>query len=121
MKDVSRGTSNPSEAPIRFAGSELGAQRHVCAFFHTPDEEYRVLLPFVKEGFERGEKAFHVVDPELREAHLRRVHHRSHAHAPDDHHWRHSAGKPVFCAARGVLARAAAARCYPARLDAAVI
>jgi hypothetical protein len=27
-------------------------------------------LPFIKEGFERGEKAFHIVDPELREAHL---------------------------------------------------
>ena len=58
---------------IRFAGSVLGAQRHVCAFFHSPDEEYRVLLPFIKEGFERGEKAFHIVDPELREQHVRRL------------------------------------------------
>src|SRR5712675_1350917 len=66
---------NPSNAnqPIRFAGSVLGAQRHVCAFFHNPDEEYRVLLPFIKEGFERGEKAFHIVDPTLREEHLRRL------------------------------------------------
>ena len=39
---------NQSERPIRFAGSVLGAQRHVCAFFHSPDEEYRVLLPFIK-------------------------------------------------------------------------
>ena len=45
----------------RFAGSVLDAQRHVCAFFHNPDEEYRVLLPFIKDGFERGEKAFHIV------------------------------------------------------------
>src|SRR3954463_716042 len=59
--------------PIRFAGSVLGAQRHVCAFFHSPDEEYRVLLPYIKEGFERGEKAFHIVDPRLREEHLRRL------------------------------------------------
>ncbi|HXP43282.1 MAG TPA: hypothetical protein VN833_23720, partial [Candidatus Acidoferrales bacterium] len=53
----------PLEAsqPIRFAGSVLDAQRHVCAFFHNPDEEYRVLLPFIKDGFERGEKAFHIV------------------------------------------------------------
>ncbi len=62
-----------SEQPIRFAASVLGAQRHVCAFFHSPDEEYRVLLPFIKEGFERGEKAFHIVDPKLREEHLRRL------------------------------------------------
>jgi len=65
----------PSEAsqPIRFAGSVLDAQRHVCAFFHNPDEEYRVLLPFIKEGFERGEKAFHIVDPKLRAEHRLRL------------------------------------------------
>jgi hypothetical protein len=67
------GASRESERPIRFAGSVLDAQRHVCAFFHSPDEEYRVLLPFIKEGFERGEKAFHIVDPRLREEHLRRL------------------------------------------------
>ena len=61
------------EKPIRFAGSTLAAQRHVCAFFHSADEEYRVLLPFIKEGFERGEKAFHIVDPKLREEHLQRL------------------------------------------------
>src|SRR5205809_6004693 len=63
-------TADP-EQPIRFAGSTLGARRHVCAFFYSADEEYRVLLPFIKEGFDRGEKAFHVIDPKLRE---RRVH-----------------------------------------------
>jgi hypothetical protein len=62
-----------SEQSIRFAGSELGAQRHICAFFGSPEEEYRVLLPFIKEGFERGEKAFHVVDPRLRDDHARRL------------------------------------------------
>jgi MEDS: MEthanogen/methylotroph, DcmR Sensory domain len=65
--------SSASELPIRFAGSALGAKRHICAFFHSADEEYRLLLPFIKEGFERGEKAFHIVDPELREEHLKRL------------------------------------------------
>ena len=32
------------DQPIQFAGSVLGAQRHVCAFFHSADEEYRVIL-----------------------------------------------------------------------------
>lgn len=36
-----------SDPPIRIAGSVLGAQRHVRAFFHSPDEEYRTLLPFI--------------------------------------------------------------------------
>jgi len=31
--------------PIPFAGSQLGEARHVCAFFNSDDEEYRVLLP----------------------------------------------------------------------------
>src|SRR5216683_3625199 len=59
--------------PIRFAGSVLDAHRHVCALFHSHDEEYRVLLPFITEGFDRGEKAFHIVDPALRAAHRQRL------------------------------------------------
>jgi hypothetical protein len=65
--------SDQKVEPIRFAGAELPEDRHICAFFNTPDEEYRVLLPFIVEGLERGEKALHVVDPELREDHLRRL------------------------------------------------
>ncbi len=71
--NVRGGAPSESDPPIRFAGSVLGAQRHICAFFHSSDEEYRVLQPFIKEGFERGEKAFHIVDPKLREDHLRRL------------------------------------------------
>jgi hypothetical protein len=32
---------------VRLAGAELGRSRRMCAFFHSPDEEYRVLLPFI--------------------------------------------------------------------------
>ena len=73
MAEIRGEALNESEQVIRFAGSVLGAQRHVCAFFHSPDEEYRVLLPFIKEGFERGEKAFHIVDPKLRDQHVQRL------------------------------------------------
>jgi hypothetical protein len=58
---------------VRLAGSVLHRSRHVCAFFHKKDEEYQVLLPFVKEGFKQGHKAFHIVDPAHREEHLRRL------------------------------------------------
>jgi hypothetical protein len=44
-------------APIRFAGSELREHRHVCAFFRTSDEEYRVLLPFIRDGLPDGSRA----------------------------------------------------------------
>lgn len=65
--------SGEGEEPIRFAGSALGAQRHICAFFHSSDEEYRVILPFIKDGFGCGHKALHVVDPLLRQDHLQRL------------------------------------------------
>ena len=59
--------------PVRLAGSTLDRARHVCAFFHTKDDEYEVLLPFIKDGFVEGDKAFHVVDPAHESAHLRRL------------------------------------------------
>ena len=59
--------------PVRLAGSLLDRSRHVCAFFADKEDEYRVLLPVIKEGFEHGDKAFHIVDPRHREAHLDRL------------------------------------------------
>jgi hypothetical protein len=59
--------------PIPFAGSFLDDSRHVCAFFNSEDDEYDVLLPFIKEGLECGDKAVHIVNPGQREDHLRRL------------------------------------------------
>src|SRR5271165_5013219 len=62
-----------NEHGVQLAGCALGRQRHICAFFNSMDEEHRVLRSFIKEGFDRGEKAFHIVDPALREGHLKRL------------------------------------------------
>jgi hypothetical protein len=67
------GTMATTPDPIRFAGSQLTDTRHVCAFFHDEEEEYRVLLPFIKDGFERGDKAVHVIDPHQYHDHLKRL------------------------------------------------
>jgi len=56
--------------PVTLAGSVLDRKRHVCAFFHRKDEEYAVLLPYIQEGFTHGDRAFHIVDPAHRAAHL---------------------------------------------------
>jgi hypothetical protein len=64
---------NSVERPIHLAASTLNKHRHICALFYTPDEKYRVLLPFIREGIERGEKAFHVVDPKLLDDHRNRL------------------------------------------------
>ena len=50
-----------------------GGNRHICAFFNGMDEHYRVLQSFIKDGFDKGDKAFHLVDPKRREDHLRRL------------------------------------------------
>ncbi|MCW2241139.1 MEDS domain-containing protein [Azospirillum canadense] len=60
-------------APIPFAGSTLDRTRHVCAFFNSEDEEYRVLLPFIRDGFACGDKAVHIVHPGRHHDHLRRL------------------------------------------------
>src|SRR5580700_4974680 len=59
--------------PISLAGSQLGEVRHVCAFFTNDDEEYRVLLPFIREGLCCGDKAVQVINPEARQQHLHRL------------------------------------------------
>lgn len=59
--------------PIEFAGATLHDYRHVCAFFDSEEEEERVMLPFVKDGVERGEKAFHIIDPDDRASYIARL------------------------------------------------
>ena len=62
-----------SQRLVQFAGGTLGRERHICAFFNSIDEEHRVLRSFIKEGFDREEKAVHIVDPEQRHAHEARL------------------------------------------------
>ncbi len=59
--------------PISFAGSQLRETRHICAFFNSDEEEYRVLLPFIKDGILCGDKAVHVVNPNQHDDHLQRL------------------------------------------------
>jgi len=50
-----------------------GRNRHICAFFNDMDEHYRVLQSFIKDGFDHGDRAFHLINPERREEHLARL------------------------------------------------
>jgi DcmR-like sensory protein len=50
-----------------------GGNRHICAFFSDMDEHFRVLRSFIKDGFDQGDKAFHLIDPKRREDHLGRL------------------------------------------------
>ncbi|NNU42001.1 MEDS domain-containing protein [Ramlibacter montanisoli] len=63
----------PAAAPIPLAGSHLCHARHVCAFFHGADEQYEATLPYIRDGLAAGHKAVHIIDPALRDEHLRRM------------------------------------------------
>lgn len=55
--------------PVRLAGRTLSHTNHVCAFFNSLEEQYKVLMPFFKDGYDQDEKLFHVVDSRLHAEH----------------------------------------------------
>lgn len=61
-----------SNRPVRLAGSTLGRECHVCAFFNGNDEAHTVLRSFIKEGIDAGEKSVHLVDPGTRDDYIKR-------------------------------------------------
>jgi hypothetical protein len=61
---------NRSTRKVSLAGREIGCSCHACAFFHTEEQFYRVLLPFIQEGIAAGDRAVHIVDPAKRDRHI---------------------------------------------------
>lgn len=57
--------------PAQFCSNVFGRHRHICAFFNSVDEQHRVLRPFIGDGFADGDKAYHYVDPQRQDEHLR--------------------------------------------------
>src|ERR1700744_2608347 len=47
---------------VTIGQSEFRCPCHACAFFNSRDEEYELLLPFAKEGYQAGDRMFQVVD-----------------------------------------------------------
>lgn len=47
------------------AGLGLGHHDHVCGFYYTQDERDSMLLPFLQEGIDAGDKCVAVVDSTL--------------------------------------------------------
>lgn len=57
------------ESRLRLAGRTLKETRHICAFFHSREEEEKILMPFFREGIQNGDKIVHIVDPQERQNH----------------------------------------------------
>ena len=60
---------NGARKSVRLFGEHLEEGMHICTFFRTSAEKYRVLMPFIREGMEQGDRAFHIVNPSLRSEH----------------------------------------------------
>ena len=56
---------------VRLAGEDV--RGHVVVLSDTVDDGYDVVLPYILEGFQQGDRAFHVIDPALRDEHLERL------------------------------------------------
>jgi hypothetical protein len=64
---------NATRKSVRLFGEHLDEGMHICTFFHTSAERYRVLMPFICEGLEQRDRAFHIVNPSLRSEHTQRI------------------------------------------------
>jgi AcrR family transcriptional regulator len=58
---------------IRLAGEDLRDHRHVCVLVDGPDDADALLMPFIVEGLEQGDRAVHIVDPAARAAQFERL------------------------------------------------
>jgi hypothetical protein len=62
-----------SDRTVSIGQSEFACPCHACAFFHSQDEEYELLLPFTAEGYRAGDRVFQVLDKAQRDERRRRL------------------------------------------------
>jgi hypothetical protein len=58
---------------MQLATTLIETRCHVCAFFRGSNEEYKVLIPFLREGINTGDKAVEILKPAHRPEHVRRL------------------------------------------------
>jgi hypothetical protein len=56
----------PQTKTINLARANVACRCHVCAFFHGRDQEYKVMIPFVQEGIEQGDRIVCILDKDQR-------------------------------------------------------
>ena len=62
-----------SSDTVHLCGQDIHRPGHICAFFDSREEEYDILLPYLREGIDRGEKVLNVLDSARHEDHDRRL------------------------------------------------
>jgi hypothetical protein len=64
-----------SRAPrtITLGRATINCRCHVCAFFHSSEDEYNVLMPFILEGLVAGDTAIQILDKDRWAGRIRRL------------------------------------------------
>ena len=62
-----------SDRTVNLAGARVGCRCHVCALFDSRDDEYKILVPFIKEGLEAGDRTVQIIDKGRRAERLQRL------------------------------------------------
>jgi hypothetical protein len=62
-----------STGTVQLARAALQCPCHLCAFFRSSEQEYRILVPFVKDGLQLGDKSVHILDDSHLEERRRRL------------------------------------------------
>ena len=62
-----------SKPKITLCGKHLEGPLHICAFFNSREEQYDILLPYLKEGVDEGNYLITITDPSNKADHLERL------------------------------------------------
>ena len=60
---------------IHLCGEEIPDAAHICAFFDSRADKYKILAPYLAEGIEQGDRIINVVDAEERDQHVETLAH----------------------------------------------
>jgi hypothetical protein len=58
---------------VQLCGQAVHRPGHICAFFDSREEEYDILLPYLKQGVDAGEDVLNVLDAARLDDHRRRL------------------------------------------------
>lgn len=58
---------------ISLCGQPLDGLQHVCAFFDSREEQYRILNPYFQEGLDNGDEVVTIVESVFHDDHMERM------------------------------------------------
>jgi len=62
-----------ADRSLTICNEVLHAPIHICAFFDSRDDQYEVIIPYIKEGLDKKEKVINILEGAAHPEHLRRL------------------------------------------------